>query len=121
MKLRLGVLVLTTVHFAFAAGPTQQTISCQNEHYHLVLRDTAVPTYKTGTLSFSGRNIALKCQGEFQDNNASFTCEEDRAGDGRYLAGVVLVGEKGSAEIVHEQVYPLSPKHLATLPCESTL
>ncbi|NBX75486.1 MAG: hypothetical protein EBQ92_02950 [Proteobacteria bacterium] len=119
MKLGLSLLVFSTLQAAaFAGNPNQETITCRNEHYSLVLRETAVPTYKTATLSFSGRHMTLKCQGEFQQNNVSFTCEEDRAGDGRYLAGVVLVGEKGSAEIAHEQMYPLAPKHLADLTCE---
>jgi hypothetical protein len=26
-----------------------------------------------------------------------------------------MVGEKGSAEIAHEQIYPLAPEHLADL------
>jgi hypothetical protein len=121
MKLGLSFLVFSTLQLtAFAGGPTQETITCRNEHYNLVLRETAVPTYKTATLSFSGRHMTLKCQGEFQQNNVSYTCEEDRAGDGRYLAGVVMVGEKGSAEIAHEQIYPLAPQHLADLSCELT-
>jgi len=119
MKFGFSVLMLSTLHLsAFAGSPTQETITCKNEHYNLVLRETAVPTYKTATLSFSGRSVALKCQGEFQQNNVSYTCEEDRAGDGRYLAGVVLVGEEGTAQIAHEQIYPLAPKHLAELDCE---
>ncbi|MFM8269168.1 MAG: hypothetical protein ACKN9V_03185, partial [Pseudomonadota bacterium] len=100
--MKLGALILSVVSFtAFAGAPDQEMITCKDDHYTLVLRETAVPTYKTAALSFSERTITLKCQGEFQSNNASFTCEEDRAGDGRYLAGVTLVGEKGSAEIAH--------------------
>jgi len=101
------------------AQPEPEVFICQNEHYRLVLRETAVITYRVATLSFSDRNLSLKCQGEIdpKTQNLSFMCEEDRAGDGRYLAGVVIASEKGNAQIVHEQAYPLPPKVLANLEC----
>jgi len=116
----LAFLLFTSQAMTSLAAPTREKVICKNEHYLLVLRETAVPTYKVATLSFSDRNISLKCQGEFQEKNVSFSCEEDRAGEGRYLAGVVLIGETGSAEIAHEQAYPLRPQPLATLPCQVT-
>lgn len=113
-----SITLLMVQAVALADVPTREKITCTNEHYTLVLRETAVPTYKTATLSFSGRNISLKCQGEFQDKNVSYTCVENRDGEGKYLAGVVLVDGTGTAEVAHEQAYPLSPKSLATLACE---
>ncbi|NBV49711.1 hypothetical protein EBR78_00675 [bacterium] len=120
MNFFIGLGVLLSLSPMAKAGNPREVIACQNEHYQLILRETAVPTYKEGTLNFSGRSIHMKCQGEFQPNskNVSFTCEEDRAGDGRYLAGVVLMGAEGNAEIVHEQMYPLQPKSLAKIPCK---
>ena len=101
------------------ASPEEEVFVCQNDHYRLVVRETAVVTYRVATLSFSDRNLSLKCQGEIdpKTQNLSFMCEEDRAGDGRYLAGVVLSSEKGNAQIVHEQMYPLPPRVLANLEC----
>lgn len=104
-----------------SANPEQEIVVCSNDHYRLVLRETAVVTYRTATLSFSGRDLGLKCQGEIEpkSQNLSFMCQEDRSGDGRYLAGVVFTGERGTAQIVHEQAYPLAPKVLANLDCST--
>ena len=114
----LGFLLIASNGFS----ETREVIQCQNDHYALVVRETAVPTYRSATLTFSERSISLKCQVEFQnqDKSVSITCEEDRAGDDRYLAGITLVNLKGNADIAHEQMYPLKPKSLATLPCEVT-
>lgn len=120
MNFFMALGLLLNVSPRVEAGNPREVIACQNEHYQLVLKETAVPTYKEGTLTFSGRSIHMKCQGEFQpkSSNVSFTCEEDRGGDGRYLAGLVLMGTEGNAEIVHEQMYPLPPKSLAKIPCK---
>jgi len=102
------------------ADPVREVVNCSNEHYQFVMKDTAVPTYRTASLQFSGRMIALKCQGEFVGDSASFTCEEDRAGEGRYFVGVVLNQTGNTAEVVHEQAYPLPPRSLAKLTCQIT-
>lgn len=102
------------------ADPARETVACSNEHYQFVMKDSAVPTYRTASLTFSGREIFFKCQGEFQGNSASFTCEEDRAGEGRYFVGVVLSHTGSTAEVVHEQAYPLPPRSLAKLSCQIT-
>ncbi|NBX92496.1 MAG: hypothetical protein EB078_04035 [Proteobacteria bacterium] len=105
------------------ADPVREVISCGNEHYRLVLRDSAVVTYKTGTLSFSNRTISMACKLVTlnpTEDQMEFTCEENRAGDGRFLAGVTLVGEEGTAEISHEQIHPLKPHVLADLRCRVT-
>lgn len=114
----VGLLVIASTGFS----ETREVIQCHNDHYALVVRETAVPTYRVATLNFSERSLSLKCQVEFQnqDKSVTLTCEEDRAGDGRYLAGITLVDSKGNADIAHEQMYPLKPKSLATLPCEVT-
>jgi len=103
------------------AGPSREVVVCENDHYNLVIRETAVVTLKTGTLSFSGRSITLKCQMELVEKSdlVNYTCLEDRAGDGRYLAGVLLEKGNGTANVAHEQIYPLKPKTLAELPCRT--
>jgi len=111
-------LVVGLVLSAFGQGAAaRELVICSNNHYQFVMRDTAVVTYKVATLEFAGRQIQLKCQGEFQDQSASFSCQEDRAGDGRYLVGVILSETAKTAEVVHEQAYPLPPKTLAKLNC----
>ena len=118
------VLVFALSSLGLAAGPTREVVHCQDDHYTLVIRETAVPTYRTGTLSFSGRSIALKCEVDLQEQDqnsgVNMTCLEDRAGEGLYLAGVTLIDLKGKAELAHQQMYPLKPKFLSTLPCDVT-
>jgi|694.fasta_scaffold40392_3 hypothetical protein len=113
-------LVMSTGLFA---NPEREVITCANEHYQLVVRETAVVTLRQATLTFSNRTIGMKCEVVLENNNYSHTeisCEEDRAGDGRYLAGITVVKEEGQAELSHEQIYPLKPKTLANLSCKVT-
>jgi hypothetical protein len=125
MKLTLiPVFVFALSGLGLAAGPTREVVHCQDDHYTLVIRETAVPTYRNGTLSFSGRSIKLKCGVELQEQDqtsgVNMTCLEDRAGEGLYLAEVTLIDLKGTAELAHQQMYPLKPKFLSTLPCNVT-
>jgi len=110
--------LLSSFSRAFAG---QETLICSNEHYQLAVHETAVVTFRTATLSFSNRQISLKCQGELdpKTQNLSFMCQEDRAGEGKYLAGLVLTGNSGTAQIAHERMYPLTPQVLAQLECET--
>jgi hypothetical protein len=104
------------------ANPTREVIICKNDHYQLMVRDTAVVTYKSATLSFSGRTIQLQCQMELIEKSdlVNYSCMEDRAGDGRYLAGLLMEKNTGTANISHEQIYPLKPKTLAEISCVLT-
>lgn len=116
----LIALVMSTGLFA---NPQRELVTCSDDHYRLVVHETAVVTLRQGTLTFSNRTIAMKCEVVLVNNNYPHTelsCEEDRGGDGRYLAGITLVNDDGQAEIAHEQIYPLKPKALATLTCKVT-
>lgn len=120
-SLIFGLTLLASSPIVFAA-PTREVIVCKNEHYQLVVRETAVPTLRMAHLTFSDRSVSLKCQMELVEKSdlVNFTCVEDRAGDGRYLAGIFMEKTSGTANVAHEQMYPLKPKTLAELPCNTT-
>lgn len=67
--------------------------------------------------------VSLVCKDLKQPRGSmiqAFDCVESRAGDGRIMVAVTLGGfaNKSIAEVSQGQVYPLPPKHIATLNCQ---
>jgi len=110
--------LLFNLHFVAQADPVRETVTCADDHYLFVMKDSAIPTFRTAVLAFSGREISLQCRGKFQSDATTFTCEEKRAGGGRYFIQVLLSEEVKTAEVFHEQFYPLPLKKLSQLDCE---
>ncbi len=104
----------------------ENLISCKNAKSSFIVRKTAVTTLFQGVLSIgSNKPVFLNCKsgekaGDHPDASATlYSCVEARNSDGKFLVTVETIGLLGTnvANVSLEQIFPLKPSHVATLPC----
>lgn len=110
-------------------GPVGDILTCQNPEAEIdfTIRHTAAVTFKQGIVKFGEDAVSLKCDeveasvGAPDAQTALWKCTELRQGEGLLRVNVYAQGNSAIvlADVTRDQMFPLGPKKIATLGCQS--